>query len=414
VSRGNRDRSGLLSSSVLLSALVLVALLLAGCEDEPGVPTYRLERTDFAHRITADGVLEAKKTTRLSVPSEVRGSVRLAWIAPEGTLLEEGSLVARFDPVELEKRLADSESRLAQVRHEIDRKKLEGERSLENVDKTRRLADLDLEHAQRFQRKDAEVFARREILEDAIDQQLAAERRENAIASLATEERLQGTELDLANIRARQAQMEIDMAESGLRALELRAPHGGILVYARNWRGEPPGIGQDYYRGQQLGEIPDLEELNAQVYVLEVDAGGLEEGLPVEVIVEARPGEPIVGEVSRVEPVAKPRLQGSPVRYFGVGVGLEGVDPDVLGLRPGQRVRATIAVQELEDVLVVPRQAIFEGAQGESRVWVREGDDFRSVAVELGAANAGLVVVEAGLEEGVEVALAEPERAIEE
>lgn len=401
--------------ALLLPAVLLPAVLLVvGCTRDPGLPTYRVERKEFVHRITAEGVLETENTTVLSVPPEVRRTVRLAWLAPEGTTLSEGDLVARFDRAELEKRLADGQSQLDQVRLEQERRTLEGRQSIDEVDTTGRLADLDLEHAEKFRRQDDRVFSRLDILEDSIDEELARERRDNASAAKKTQNQLQKTELELLEIRARRARMTVDSASEGLRALEVRAPHDGILVYARDWQGEPPRVGQELWRGQQVAEIPDLERLEAQAWVLEADAGGLAEGLEVEVVVEARPERPLRGRVHQVEPVAKPRQQGSPVRYFGIGVRLEDVDPRALGLRPGQRLRALLEVERRTDALVVPRQAVFEGPEGDSRVWVRAGSAYRSRAVTLGPANAGLVVIDDGLAEGDVIALAPPSEVVDD
>ena len=76
-------------------------------------------------------------------------------------------------------------------------------------------------------------------------------------------------------------------------------------------------------------------------------------------------------------------------------------------MKPGQRVRATLVLEEVDNALVVPRQAISQEA-GETRVFVASGDGFEPRRVEIGASSLGLVVVTAGLAEGELIALAPP------
>jgi multidrug efflux pump subunit AcrA (membrane-fusion protein) len=78
-------------------------------------------------------------------------------------------------------------------------------------------------------------------------------------------------------------------------------------------------------------------------------------------------------------------------------------------MKPGQRVRGTL-VQDRQDALVVPRQAVFEH-EGTSIVYRRGAHGFTPVTVELGPASSGRVVVTRGLAEGDVIALRDPTRS---
>ena len=399
----------------VVSCLV-AAFLAEGCARQQDVPVHRVERENFVHKVTAEGLLQAGRTTKLSVPPQVVASVRLAWLLPEGARVDEGDVIARFDAKSMEEKLADAEVDRNQSDRRIDQTKVQKGQRVEELHTDADIADLELVHAQEFQKTDSLVFSRRELMEDSIDEELAAATKAHAEANASTEQELAATELALLEIQRRQAVDEIDEAQQGLEALEVRAPHGGLLTYVRNWRGEPPSIGSEMFRGQSLAEIPDLDSLEAEVYVLEADAGGLTVGQTVEVTVEAHPDLVLKGEVERVDPVAQPRFRGSPVQYFGVVVKLKNDEDDAAGaeqkkvlasMKPGQRVRATVYLENVEDALVVPRQAVHE-EDGTSRVWKRTGGGFEPVPVEVGATGLGKVVVASGLAEGDEVALRPP------
>jgi HlyD family secretion protein len=166
-------------------------------------------------------------------------------------------------------------------------------------------------------------------------------------------------------------------------------------------------VGDTVWPSQPLAELPDLSSLEARVFVLEGDAAGLAVGRTAQVQVEGRPGPPIAAKVSRVDALAKSRQRQSPVKYFETVLTLDNTAAVVL--KPGQKVRATLLLGELQEALVVPRGALFE-KEGRRFVHRLEGGRFRAVDVTVGGRSLGTVVVETGLAPGDRVALQDPER----
>jgi len=185
------------------------------------------------------------------------------------------------------------------------------------------------------------------------------------------------------------------------------APHDGVLILKRDFRGEPVRVGDSAWNGQPLADIPDLAEMEAEVFVLEADAGGLAPGKRAAVVLESRPDVVWPAAIRRVDPLAKPRLRGSPVQYFAVILKLATTDPQVM--KPGQRVGATLFLEERKDAIAVPRQAVFE-QDGKKIVYLRHGGTFAPAEVTLGPASMGRVVIEKGISPGDEVALIDPTR----
>jgi HlyD family secretion protein len=386
-------------------AFLVALVLLAGCTPRESIPVYEVVRRPFQHRVTAEGNLKAAKVTRVAVPPDVRRSVRLAWLAAEGKLVEEGEVVARFDASDMEERLREGRSDLASASLEVEKSKIDGSIKLAGLETDYKVADLELEHAESFRKADASVFSRHDIIKDQIDGKLAGERKQHAGSAQERQQDLGRTEIDLLAIKQRKAQLTIDEANQGLQALEVRAPHAGLLNLVRDWQGEPPQVGSEMWRGQEFAEIPDLSKMEAEVFVLEADAGGLAVDKPATVIVESAPDVVHPATIRRVDAVAKPRFRGSPVQYFGVTLEIENTDPETM--KPGQRVRATLLLAELEDAVIIPRQAV-EQASGEARVYVRKGDDFVPRPVKIGTASMGLMEITAGLDAGEVIALRPP------
>src|SRR5512139_1685120 len=142
--------------------------------------------------------------------------------------------------------------------------------------------------------------------------------------------------------------------------------------------------------------------MQAKVYVLEADAGGLVPGVPASVVVEAHPEIEFKAKIKKVDTLAKRRTGWIPVQYFGTTLEFEATDAAVM--KPGQRVRAVLALDSRPDAISIPRNAVFE-KDGRKIVYKRTRSGFVPVPVDLGPAAVGRVVVEKGLEPGDEIAL---------
>src|ERR1044071_217222 len=170
-----------------------------------------------------------------------------------------------------------------------------------------------------------------------------------------------------------------------------------------------PKLGDQLWPGQEVAEIPLLDAMEAQVFVLEVDGSGLTEKQPAEVVIEARPDRTFKGVIKLVDKLAQPRQEGSPVNYFAATITLDTTHHNVM--KTGQRVQATLVLDQ-EDALVVPRQAVFD-KDAKPIVYRKTEHGFDPVAVELGAATTGRVVIKKGLAAGDEIPLRDPARAMD-
>lgn len=402
-------RRRLLLGLGLLAAVVAGALFLRvlqnGWRGTSAPPTYEVKRGPFVHKVTAEGTLKAKETTKITVPPTVRRRVRLAWVAPEGAVLEEGDLVARFDGRAFEVNLEEATADLSGTSLDVAKTRADSDIKIGEHRRDYEVAELELDFAERFEMTDEFVYSQHEIVEDAIDEELATARRDHAGEMRQIQEELAQTELEILDIEKRKSNLKIDEARTGLSSLEVRAPHRGVLTLSRNWHGETVSVGSEMWRGQEIGELPALDVLEAEVFVLEADAGGVAEGQEARVVVEANPEIVHAAKVARIEAVARPRFRGSPVQYFGVTLEFQATDNETM--KPGQRVVAQLFLAEIEEAIVVPRQAV---SQEGDRFWVytQSGGAFDATPVEVGAGSAALIVIESGLEEGDVLALTKP------
>jgi HlyD family secretion protein len=393
-------------AAALCVVAVVGAAAVTACARVPEVPTLRLQPRAFVQKVTAEGWLAAETVTPVTVPPQVRSAVRLSWLAPEASEVKRGEAVARFDAGDLEASLQTARASFDGAGFRIVQTDSSSRAERAGLVSELEKARLELRMSRRFEKADDNIWSRHEIVASQIDGDYARDRQQHAERKQATQLKRVKSDLDLLAIEQGRSQRRIGEAQEGLAALLVTAPHDGLFMRARDWRGEPLEVGAQMWRGLAVGEIPSLARMQARVFVLEADAGGIAAGQKAEVVLENRPEVAHAATVKRIDTVAKPREQGSPVQYFEVTVTLERAAGATM--KPGQRVRAVLYLARQERALVVPRQAV-KRVGDRHEVFVRRGDVFRATPVELGAGDHGLVVVTRGLATGDVIALAPPD-----
>ncbi|HEX2831725.1 MAG TPA: HlyD family efflux transporter periplasmic adaptor subunit [Thermoanaerobaculia bacterium] len=389
---------------LLASLLVVIACL--GCSSESNdVATFKVEPINFTRRVSAEGTLKATKATTVTAPLNAERPLKVSWIVPDGTLLKKGDVIVRFDATDFENLLLNGREDRAAANNKMSKSTAESTTTKRNLGRDAKLAQSELEAATRFKFDDAEVFSRYARIEAEVDTDLASNRKRHAEEVLGIRDKLATVDRDLIGIEDRKAGLKIKQAEDGLQALQVVAPHDGILVLMRNWRGDMPRVGDSMWRGQPIGEIPELQSMKAEVFILEADAAGLAADQKATVMLEADASRRFTGKVKSVDKIARPRIPRQPVQYFGATVELEKSDPKLM--KPGARVRATLEVENQSNAFAIPRQALFE-KEGKKLVYRKNGKGFEPVEVTIGSGSAGRVVVTKGIAKGDEIALEDP------
>ena len=370
------------------------------------VPTIVVARETFRHRVTADGALRATTSTPITVPKAVGlGYQRvLSWIAPDGSAVAAGEVVARFDRTAMEKQLHDAEAELVIADAHLVQERLRSTESARAATATVVRAEQDLVQATRFAAKDPMLYTRRQIIVGELDAGLLAERVTQAKRARTTDAVVTRANLALSQLARERLIRTRDQARAALATTEVKAPHGGIVVVERDPTGQPFKGPSTVWEDQVLAKLPQPAVMEAELFVLEVDGVGLADGQPVEIVVVSRPDEVVKGIIASIDKLAKPRDPSSTVNYIAVVVALDHTDPVVM--KPGQRARATIVLGETP-AIVVPRQAVGE-KDGASVVYRRTASGFEPIPVQLGDGTAGRVAITSGLDEGDVIALRPP------
>lgn len=384
----------------------LISILLVGCaENSERNAVVTLQPGTLEHRIQAEGELFAVNSISINAPQSTRGPRFIAEVAAEYSSVSPGDLVIRFDATQLERSRRDADNALAGVLADQQFKGAQQAAELTNIGLDQRLVQQEFAFADRFSIDDVQIRSRLEILDSLQNKEFLGEKQsyldwqQQSFAS-----RSQG-ELDLLTLQKGQQQGLLEQAQSGLAALEIRAPHTGILLYEANWRGEKPEVGRMVFPGERLGSIPDLSLQHLRLQIIEQEAIGLAAEQKVRFVLTARPEQILEGKILSVGQVAQSRERRDPRRYIEVVV--EPIAQQQFFL-PGAKARAEILANTLPDVLMVPLQAVFSDDQGQY-VWKKHGAGFQRQIVTLGAKSLTHAEITSGAKAGDTIALLDPE-----
>ena len=151
--------------------------------------------------------------------------------------------------------------------------------------------------------------------------------------------------------------------------------------------------------GTQFLVLSDIDQLQVVAMFNESDAALLEQGGNVEVSFDALPDVTVPGTIASVAPSGT--SVAGVISYYAT-VNLDRTDRR---LKAGQTATVNVLTDDVQpDVLTVPSSAV-RTANGVSRVTVVEGDQARTVMIDIGAAQGGRTEVVSGLREGQRVAV---------
>jgi hypothetical protein len=151
-----------------------------------------------------------------------------------------------------------------------------------------------------------------------------------------------------------------------------------------------------------VATLPDMSSMISKTYVNEIDVSKVKSGQKVEIMVDAFPEKSYTGVVSSVANIGE-QLPNADAKVFEVLIKVDGSDPI---LRPSMTTGNKIITKTIKDVIYIPLESVQAGTDSVPFVYLKNGN--KQVVV-LGESNENNVVIEQGLEPGIQIYLSTPE-----
>ncbi|MBI9018617.1 MAG: efflux RND transporter periplasmic adaptor subunit [Phycisphaerae bacterium] len=209
---------------------------------------------------------------------------------------------------------------------------------------------------------------------------------------------------------------DLDRYNEMLVACNMYADQPGMVIYnteSRRGRDEPMEIGTEVYRNQHLLTIPDTSQMEARIQIPESWISRVRTGLPAIITVNALEGASFRGEISNV--ALTPDSQsfwsgGNPdQKLYPAKIAVVGQSE---GLRSGMSAKVEVIVEDLENALTVPVQAIVHNGNERYCYAVDAKGDVELREVTVGSYNDEFIEIKEGLTENDKISLVPPKRKL--
>jgi HlyD family secretion protein len=380
------------------------------------VPTTVAARGTIRLDVRLKGELRASRQQTLSAPAVGGTTLRVLKMLDTGARVQEGDLLVEFDPGDQLFALEQAESELAEVEQEIRKRKADIAAQQAADGLTLLTAEFDVRRAELDARADADLIGANEYkirqvtLEEArrrLDQ-VKQDRDARTVTSQAS--------LQVLEERLTRARLSANQAREAMDNLTLTAPIDGLVSVRENRDGlmmiysgmslPTYTVGDDVRAGRPVVDVLDVGTMEIRADVNEEERVNLRTGQGAIVRADSVPGAEYEAEVVGVSGLGRANYREGPLRQFEVSFEL--ARPDDL-LRPGASVDLVVEGDAVENVLLLPRQTVFE-EDGQSVVYVPAagaGSRYEARPVTVLHRSETHVAIE-GIEDGTEVALVHP------
>ncbi|NRD73602.1 efflux RND transporter periplasmic adaptor subunit [Shewanella sp. VB17] len=337
-----------------IMALVVSLLMLTACNHSM---VTSVEKGILSQSLEVTGELVSADTAVVNPPV-----IRRAWqyqikqLAPEGSEVKKGDMLAQLDTSELSQRLTVKTADFEATRQDIKTSKLRNAQKIEelrlslaeakmNVEKAERkyaLSDMTTATIDKIKYEKDAVIARDKVI--LIDQKLALE----AQSAKQREAMLMGDKQKLS--------IEVDQLQRGIDSLTILAPRNGMLVYGNDPSGNKIKEGQSVYVGDTLLSIPDLTHMQVNMTIPEVEARRVKVGQVLKIKLDANPDKVFMGKIIELGAVFRHKNQDIPLVIFDAVASIDEPDKDLM--RPGMTAKISIDITDDKQVLLLSIDAV--------------------------------------------------------
>lgn len=406
--------------------------------------TVAVARGDVVATLEVEGSVESARN--VDIACQVEGGSTILWIVPDGTHVEKGEELVRFDSSAVEELLSQQtivveRARAAQIaaEHELSAARLalpeyvkgtfvdlkqQADLTITTAVHNLRLAEQNLTANRRLFRRGFVPFGQVESSQFGVEQatlQLDIARRAKMVLETYNRPKMtQQIETRLATAEAvlRSTTAELDLVERQLARYHaqlehciVRAPQSGLAIYANDangWSSTPQiDSGAIIRQRQPVLWLPDLDHMQVRALVHESSVLRVQPGQRATAVVRGHEFSATIKEVSS-QP-AHIRRSIEHIKYFVVVAEIEQPSP---GLRPGETADLALLLDYRPNVLRAPLVTVVK-EDDRAFVWVESSESIEPRPIKLGTCGDEMAEIRCGVEAGERIVV-DPQHALPE
>jgi len=397
---------------LLLIGMVAAVLAFSGCgrvsshaaTNEAGnaAETIQVKRGVFSHTVRLHGTVEAVQSKNVIAPrlsGQAASTMIITKLIKNGVRVHRDDVLVEFDRQNQMKNVLDREAEYLGLVEQIKKKQADQTAALAQEETDLKGAEVDVLTAQVDMRTNDVVTA----IEAEINKQNLAEadaKLKQLKATVDLKHQAAAADLRILEIQRDRAKNAMDWAQNNIEKMTVKSPLDGLVVLTPVYKGSryvDPQEGDEVRPGSSMMLVVDPAAMQVRARVNQVDMSYLQPGMPAEVRLDAYPDLVFPGRFDHMGAIGSTSSSSKQIRFFTAIIAIKGSNPKLL---PDLTAAADVEIQRLENVLVVPREAIItQQGQTVAEVWHDGRREMRPVKIS--AMNDCEVVIESGIEEGV-------------
>ncbi|PWJ41830.1 efflux RND transporter periplasmic adaptor subunit [Sediminitomix flava] len=395
--------------SLLGTGLVIAGLLIwlfVPSTEENEILYAEVLKGDIKIEVSTTGELEAKSSVDILGPSTgLRKAgiwqININDLIPEGTQVKKGDYVAQLDASSLEDKIKNSEDNLTKEESQYTQVKLDT--TLQLREARDKLINLGFSVEEKRIKLEQSAFEPPATIKQAKMDVIKAERDlKQAKANYDVKKEQMIAKMQAATAKLEMAKRKVQIYDEVKNQLTITAPEDGMVIYIKNWNGKKIKSGDQIGTwNPRVATLPDMSQMVSRTYVNEVDIRKIEIGQTVSIGLDAFPDKALTGEVQSVANIGEQK-PNTDSKVYEVLVLINEVDEI---LRPAMTTSNVILTKEVKDCLYIPLESLHSQGDSITYVILKDGFSYTKQEVVVGDANDQYIIIEAGVEEGSNVAL---------
>ncbi|TKG96356.1 HlyD family efflux transporter periplasmic adaptor subunit [Puteibacter caeruleilacunae] len=398
--------------SKLFYLAIIVLCVSCSQRDNGDLSLYTVKKDNLKINLTEEGELKATNSINISSPniSWRYGDLKIIKIIEDGTEVQKGDTVIVFDPSEVGKVIEQSKNELEIARAELEKQQAQQQSRLEELETSLKVTQINHQISKiNFELAEYEAEVTKKEIE--LKLQKAEISLSKARDEIENTKKIQHEELQQTLLRIDQLKTKLQEGKDALNSLTVISPEPGIAIITRNYRTNNKWqVGDQTWPANPMITLPDMNEIMASVQINEIDISKILPNQAVEVRLDAYTDTIFNAKISKIANLAENKNNNTKIKVFPVEALIDGTSSKLL---PGMTVSCKILIDEIQDKIVIPAEALFsEGIK--HWVFKKSGGSFDKVEVKIGPSNNDFVIIEEGLEEKDEISMVDPTIAEEQ
>lgn len=334
----------------LVIIMLIAAIGVSGAE-------YYSPQPQADNSITVSGELKSANSTLISTPHHWGLSYQIIYLAKEGTYVNEGDTIVKFDPHEVLTNIEQVQNELQEKEYQ---KQIVMEQNCQRLESIKQQIETSEIQIQIYKNRliQAQYSSENERKSVELDLEKARLSLEKQKENLEAQKILNKNKLNSILMDIRQSKSKLERQKRTLEDMSIIAPRSGLVVHHQGRRDDAKvKKGDNVSPGDHIAQIPDLNTMVADIDLNEVDRLKVMPGQKALIKIEAYPDTIFSGTIDYISKIVEFDFSRSFLKTYPMRVNID--SKRNFRLKPGLTCQVEITTGQFDDAFSVPSWCLF-------------------------------------------------------